>query len=117
MTKNIIIIILSVLFVLTLFFLNSNQSVLRGERNLNDSLINKITFERAAKEIRLQNDSIKYVVKIDSLQNEITKINKLRINEHNKLTTKLAKIRVISTDSSFYAINDSIEKCCTMRYK
>jgi hypothetical protein len=117
MYKNISITILSILVLTLAYFTYQNKLVLRAEKSFNDSLLVKVNSVYLEKENSIRIDSLRYELVVDSLNDKIAKLETKRKHELNKFKPKVAKIYSIVTDSSFFAINDSIEKLCTMRYE
>jgi hypothetical protein len=79
-----------------------------------NSTIDSVLNVYEAQKVRIGIDSIKYSNAIDSLSNQIKTIETNRINELYRLKSKHSKIRVITTNSEFNIINDSLAKCCSM---
>lgn len=117
MYRNALIVILSGLVFILAYCVYLNKQVVKAEKLLNDSLIaerNKVYEER---ENSIKMDSIRYELVIDSLNDKIKEIQKQRKYVYITLESKLTKINTITADSSFIAINDSIEKFLTMRHE
>jgi flagellar capping protein FliD len=79
-----------------------------------NSTIDSVLNVYEAQKVRIGLDSIKYSNAIDSLSNQIKTIEKQRANELYRLKSKYSKIRIITNNSEFNTINDSLEKCCSM---
>lgn len=109
--KNSLVVLAILLGGALLYSVYVSRNLTEKSNSKTDSLLN--VFE--AQKLRISIDSIKYSNAIDSLSNQIKSIEKKRSNELYGLKSKFAKISTITTNSDFDIINDSIEKCCTMR--
>ena len=80
--------------------------------NTDDILIEKIKQVNKERLKELSKDSIKYSLKIDSLNNVVTQVKKKRKYEHDKYIQEQSKYNNLTTDSSYFAVLDSIKKVC-----
>ena len=92
-----------------------HREAVSTSNELNSILSKQIEESILNQKKQITSDSLKYVIAIDSLAKEIKLIDKKRKNERSKLQSTIAKISSITDNSDFDTINDSIEKCCTVR--
>lgn len=103
--SNLISIILAIVIIWLLF---DN----RQHKDNSKTYIDYIKKEWQIKQSKLKNDSVRYSNKIDSLNNKINKLNKLRKYERNQYLQEQSKYNSLTTDSSYFAVLDSIKKVC-----
>lgn len=91
------------------FYTNSQNNRLDASNRLNESLIHKFKKTIADNEIRIKNDSLSIVIKIDSLNKKIADTELKMINQQRIFKKQLDDIKKIKTVGDFSNYNDSLE--------